>query len=64
MRDVLFRTSGHAAHIVLNRPKALNALSHEMVLRIDAALTEWEHDPAVEIVVITGEGDRGLCAGR
>ncbi|MES9592438.1 enoyl-CoA hydratase/isomerase family protein [Streptomyces sp. NPDC094045] len=63
MRDVLFRTSGHAAHIVLNRPKALNALTHEMVLRIDAALTEWEHDPAVEIVVITGEGDRGLCAG-
>ncbi|GHI97078.1 enoyl-CoA hydratase/isomerase family protein [Streptomyces olivaceus] len=61
--DVLFRTGGHAAHIALNRPRALNSLTHDMVLRIDAKLTEWEHDPAVETVVITGEGERGLCAG-
>jgi enoyl-CoA hydratase len=63
MSDVLFETSGHAAHIILNRPKALNSLTHEMVLRIDEALTEWEQDPTVEIVVIAGEGERGLCAG-
>ena len=61
--DVLFRTSGRAAHIALNRPGALNSLTHDMVLRIDAKLTEWEHDPAVGTVVITGEGERGLCAG-
>ncbi|GGW70851.1 putative enoyl-CoA hydratase [Streptomyces lucensis JCM 4490] len=60
---VLFRTTGRAAHIVLNRPRALNALDHEMVRRIDAALTEWERDPAVETVVLTGAGERGLCAG-
>ncbi|MCF2130932.1 enoyl-CoA hydratase/isomerase family protein [Strepomyces sp. STD 3.1] len=63
MSDVLFRTSGRAAHIVLNRPRALNSLTHEMVLRIDAKLKEWERDPAVETVVITGAGERGLCAG-
>ncbi|WP_018546152.1 enoyl-CoA hydratase/isomerase family protein [Streptomyces sp. LaPpAH-108] len=63
MSDILFRTQGHAAHIVLDRPEALNSLTHEMVLRIDEALTEWEHDPAVETVVITGAGERGLCAG-
>ncbi|MEV7067852.1 enoyl-CoA hydratase/isomerase family protein [Streptomyces collinus] len=60
---VLFHTSGRAAHITLNRPRALNALTHTMVRRIDAALTEWERDPAVETVVITGAGERGLCAG-
>ncbi|MFF3737359.1 enoyl-CoA hydratase/isomerase family protein [Streptomyces sp. NPDC002566] len=60
---VLLRTRGRAAHLVLNRPKALNALSHTMVRRIDEALTAWEHDPAVETVVITGAGERGLCAG-
>ncbi|WEV29153.1 enoyl-CoA hydratase/isomerase family protein [Streptomyces sp. 71268] len=63
MSDVQFLTSGHSAHIVLNRPKALNSLTHEMVLRIDEALTDWERDPAVKLVVISGEGDRGLCAG-
>lgn len=60
---VLFHTAGRAAHITLNRPKALNALDHEMVRRIDAALTAWERDPAVRTVVLTGAGERGLCAG-
>ncbi|WP_055702290.1 enoyl-CoA hydratase/isomerase family protein [Streptomyces silaceus] len=60
---VLLRVEGRAAHIVLNRPRALNALTHAMVRRIDAALTAWESDPAVETVVLTGEGGRGLCAG-
>ncbi|MFE9561645.1 enoyl-CoA hydratase/isomerase family protein [Streptomyces sp. NPDC006487] len=60
---VLLRTEGHAAYITLNRPKALNALTHPMVLSIDEALTAWEHDPAVETVVIEGAGERGLCAG-
>ncbi|NED13033.1 enoyl-CoA hydratase/isomerase family protein [Streptomyces sp. SID9124] len=63
MSDVQFHVTGHAAHITLDRPKALNALTHDMVLRIDEALTGWEHDPAVGAVVLTGTGERGLCAG-
>lgn len=61
--SVLLRTEGRAAYLTLNRPKALNALTHTMVRRIDEALTAWEHDPAVETVVLTGAGERGLCAG-
>ncbi|MFE0171335.1 enoyl-CoA hydratase/isomerase family protein [Streptomyces sp. NPDC059002] len=61
--QVLLRTEGRAAHITLNRPRALNALTHAMVRRIDEALTVWEHDPAVRTVIITGAGERGLCAG-
>ncbi|OEJ41602.1 3-hydroxyisobutyryl-CoA hydrolase [Streptomyces agglomeratus] len=60
---VLLRTDGHAAHLVLNRPRAINALNHAMVKRIAGALTAWERDPAVATVVITGAGERGLCAG-
>ncbi|MER7895577.1 enoyl-CoA hydratase/isomerase family protein [Streptomyces sp. NPDC096046] len=60
---VLFRISGRAAHITLNRPRALNALTHTMVRRIDEVLTAWERDPAVKTVVLTGAGERGLCAG-
>ncbi|GGI95755.1 enoyl-CoA hydratase/isomerase family protein [Streptomyces brasiliensis] len=60
---VLLHTAGRAAYITLNRPRALNALTHEMVARIDEALTAWESDPAVETVVLTGAGERGLCAG-
>ncbi|KOV67571.1 enoyl-CoA hydratase/isomerase family protein [Streptomyces sp. MMG1121] len=60
---VLLHTAGRAAHITLNRPRAINALNHEMVRRIDRALTGWEHDPAIDTVVIAGAGERGLCAG-
>ncbi|MEV1024908.1 enoyl-CoA hydratase/isomerase family protein [Streptomyces sp. NPDC050264] len=60
---VLVRREGRAAHLVLNRPRALNALNHDMVLRVDRALSAWEHDDTVETVVITGAGERGLCAG-
>ncbi|MGW0468108.1 enoyl-CoA hydratase/isomerase family protein [Streptomyces sp. NPDC003027] len=60
---VLLRTEGRAGFITLNRPRAINALTHPMVLRIDEALTAWERDPAVQTVVIDGAGERGLCAG-
>ncbi|MEV7320515.1 enoyl-CoA hydratase/isomerase family protein [Streptomyces sp. NPDC093970] len=63
MNDVLLHTAGRVGRLVLNRPKVLNALSHAMVRAIDAALTAWEHDPAVATVVLTGAGERGLCAG-
>ncbi|MFD7325981.1 enoyl-CoA hydratase/isomerase family protein [Streptomyces sp. NPDC059875] len=60
---VLVRTEGRAGFITLNRPKAINALTHAMVQRVDEALTAWEDDPAIATVVIEGAGDRGLCAG-
>ncbi|MER5886446.1 enoyl-CoA hydratase/isomerase family protein [Streptomyces sp. NPDC001941] len=60
---VLATTEGRAGRLVLNRPRALNALDHTMVRLIAEALDVWEHDPAVETVVITGAGERGLCAG-
>ncbi|WUO49700.1 enoyl-CoA hydratase/isomerase family protein [Streptomyces goshikiensis] len=60
---VLFAADGPTAVITLNRPKALNALTHPMVLRISEALTAWAGDPAVTRVLIRGAGERGLCAG-
>ncbi|WP_433548850.1 enoyl-CoA hydratase/isomerase family protein [Streptomyces sp. CA-294286] len=60
---VLVHVEGRAGHLVLNRPRALNALTHPMVRALDAALAAWESDPAVETVVLSGAGERGLCAG-
>ncbi|MEW5632152.1 enoyl-CoA hydratase/isomerase family protein [Streptomyces hydrogenans] len=61
--DVLRRTEGRAGFVTLDRPRAINALTHPMVRALDAALTAWEHDPAVTTVVLRGAGERGLCAG-
>ncbi|GAA0931155.1 enoyl-CoA hydratase/isomerase family protein [Kribbella koreensis] len=60
---VLISQDGQAGHIVLNRPQAINALTHEMVDLIQAALDSWVCDPSVQTVVLTGSGERGLCAG-
>jgi len=61
--DVLFRVERGLGWITLNRPRSINALDHAMVREIDARLEEWQTDPAVVGVVITGAGKRGLCAG-
>ncbi|MDH6125640.1 enoyl-CoA hydratase/isomerase family protein [Kitasatospora sp. GP82] len=61
--DVLLHTDGRAARILLNRPKALNALTHEMLLRIHEALDSWAEDSGISTVVLSGAGERGLCAG-
>lgn len=50
-------------HLTLNRPKAINSLTHGMVTEIAAALTAWEHDDDVHAVLVSGAGERGLCAG-
>ncbi|MCZ4497764.1 MAG: 3-hydroxyisobutyryl-CoA hydrolase [Marmoricola sp.] len=60
---VLTRIDGRAGHLVLNRPRAINALTLEMVRLLTAALLEWRDDDRVQTVVLTGAGDRGLCAG-
>ena len=61
--DVLVKVDGSAGRITLNRPKAINSLTHHMVVRIGAALTAWQDDDAVGAVIVDGAGERGLCAG-
>ena len=50
-------------HIVLDRPKALNSLSLEMVRALSAALLAWRDDPQVDAVVIRSSSEKALCAG-
>ncbi|PHQ78493.1 MAG: 3-hydroxyisobutyryl-CoA hydrolase [Coxiella sp. (in: Bacteria)] len=50
-------------HITLNRPKALNALSIDMLTTLTELLTTCEQDPAITAVIIEGAGDRAFCAG-
>lgn len=61
--DVLFELRGHAGVITLNRPKALNALNHDMVIAMARQLSVWEIDDRVRHVVIKGAGEKAFCAG-
>jgi enoyl-CoA hydratase len=61
--EVLFDRRGALGLITLNRPKALNALTHEMCLAMKAQLDEWSTDDNVKTMVIRGTGERAFCAG-
>ena len=61
--EILFERRGQAGFIILNRPKALNALNHAMVTAMDAQLARWADDPQVARVVVTGAGEKAFCAG-
>ena len=61
--EILFEVKDGLGIITLNRPKALNSLSHGMILEMEKVLPQWETDPAIKAVVLRGAGDRAFCAG-
>jgi enoyl-CoA hydratase len=60
---VIFLRTGAAGRITLNRPQALNALTHEMSRAMQERLADWAVDDAVKLVVIDGAGERAFSAG-
>ena len=61
--EILTRVHGGVGLVTLNRPKAINSLTHHMVTVLDQVLTSWAEDAAITAVVLDGAGERGLCAG-
>src|SRR5215470_10032217 len=61
--EILFEVKDGLGVITLNRPKALNALTHGMILELEKVIPGWEKDPAVKAVILRGAGDRAFCAG-
>jgi len=49
--------------ITLDRPKALNSLSLDMVRTMTAALLQWRDDDAVAAVVVRSTSAKAFCAG-
>ena len=49
--------------LVLNRPRVLNTLNREMIRLLTRGLEEGLATADVSLIVISGAGDRGFCAG-
>jgi enoyl-CoA hydratase/carnithine racemase len=60
---VLTRVANGTGVITLDRPKALNSLSLEMVRKLTETLLAWRDDAQVDAVVITSTSEKALCAG-
>jgi enoyl-CoA hydratase/carnithine racemase len=61
--EVLFRVVNRVAIVTLNRPAALNALSHGMVRTLAALLERVRTDDGIVALVLNGAGPKGFCAG-
>ncbi len=61
--EILFDRRGAAGIVTLNRPKALNAVTHTMVRALRVQLDAWADDPAITRIVISANGERAFSAG-
>src|ERR1700730_17616890 len=61
--EILLGQERGLATLIINRPRALNALTLDNYRRIDPAMRAWAADPSVHAVAIRVAGDRAFCAG-
>jgi len=61
--SLILNHEGHAGTILMNRPKALNALDIGMIRDFAHAIAQWRHADDVKLVVLEGAGGRAFCAG-
>jgi len=60
---VLVQRRGRLASLVLNRPRVLNVLNLEMIRLLRGALEDAREEAEVRLLVLSGAGERGFCAG-
>ncbi len=62
-QDIIIGTRNGVGWITLNRPEVLNALTRDMKARLGDAVRALAQDPDVDVIVLTGAGDRAFCVG-
>lgn len=61
-KNILVSTQGRVGIVTLNRPKALNALNTPLMLELNEALRDFDHNEAVGAMVVTGS-EKAFAAG-
>lgn len=60
---IIYEKSDGVATIILNRPEALNAFSKDVVSEILHVLEDIKNDENVQVVILTGAGEKAFSAG-
>jgi enoyl-CoA hydratase/carnithine racemase len=63
LANVQYEKKGSIAHVTVNRPKVLNALSTPTWSDLQAAFEDAKADASVHGVILTGAGDKAFIAG-
>ena len=62
-REILVDVRNHIAHLTLNRPQALNAITHAMIGEMTRLLDSFANDDNIKAIVMRGAGEKSFCAG-
>ena len=60
---ILTHQEGPISTITINRPEALNTLTHELILNLTTEIKNWSSEPYIRIIILTGSGDRAFVGG-
>ncbi len=61
--NVILEKADRIATLTINRPKALNALNKDTLLEIKAAVENVRDDDSIDVLIVTGAGDKAFVAG-
>lgn len=60
---ILVSRADRVGTITLNRPQALNALNSQVMREVTTAAAEFDADPSIGAIIITGAGEKAFAAG-
>jgi enoyl-CoA hydratase len=60
---ILTKQEGPVATITINRPEALNTLTHELILQLTEEVRRGSGEKAVRVIVLAGSGDKAFVGG-
>ena len=66
IRDEVIKVSypaEHVLHIAMNRPNALNAMSHYLNDALTQTLDWFENEPSLYVAILGSTSQRAWCAG-
>jgi enoyl-CoA hydratase len=63
LQDLLYEKRAGIAYVTINRPQAMNALSHTALDELRWVMEDARADPAVHGVIVTGAGDKAFVTG-
>jgi enoyl-CoA hydratase len=63
MPEILIRRDGSVGRVVVSNPDKYNAMTTDMWRALPERIAELDADPAVHVIVLTGDGDKAFVSG-
>ena len=63
MAGILVHRQGAVGHVVVSNLQKFNAMTTEMWVDLPARIAEFDRDPDIRAIVLSGDGDKAFISG-